>query len=42
MRRALWLLAIVLLTGALTGCGGDKDKGKFRDQDKPRSADKEG
>jgi hypothetical protein len=42
MRRLLWLLGIALLTGVLSGCGGgEKDRGKFRDQDKPRSADKD-
>jgi hypothetical protein len=42
MKRLLLVLAVALLAGLLTGCGSDKDRGKFKDQDKPRSADKEG
>jgi hypothetical protein len=39
MRRLSWvvLLAVPLL---LAGCGGEKDKGRNRDKDRPRSTDK--
>jgi hypothetical protein len=38
MRCFVLLFGIVLLT--LTGCGGDKDHGKFKDKDRPIATDK--
>lgn len=40
MRPLLWLLAAVLLTTALAGCGSDADRGRERNKDKPQAADK--
>jgi hypothetical protein len=39
MRRLLLLLLTGLLLTAL-GCGGDKDKGVNKNQDRPRAADR--
>jgi hypothetical protein len=41
MRHFLWLLAALVLMTALVGCGSDKDRGLYRNQDKPRAAEKE-
>jgi hypothetical protein len=38
MRHLVWLLAVLLLTTALTGCGSDKDRGLYRNQEKPIEA----
>jgi hypothetical protein len=39
MRYVVWLLAALVLTTALAGCGGsDKDRGLYRNQDKPQEA----
>jgi hypothetical protein len=35
------LLLGLLITGLLSGCGGDRDRGINRDADRPRSADKQ-
>jgi hypothetical protein len=37
MRKLLLVLALFAV-GALCGCGSDKDRGAYRDQDRPRSA----
>lgn len=40
MKRLLWmLLATVLLAGL--GCGSDADKGKNKDWDRPKPAEKD-
>jgi hypothetical protein len=41
MKKLLVLLLTALLASALAGCGGEKDKGKNKDLDKPQS-EKEG
>jgi hypothetical protein len=41
MRRLLFLLLTLVAVGSLAGCGGDKDKGIYRDQDRPRSDDRD-
>lgn len=39
MRRTL-LMILMLLAGLVAGCGSDKDKGKNRDRDLPRTGEK--
>jgi hypothetical protein len=41
-RRLLAALVLVLAVLAQVGCGGEKDRGKNKDGDRPRSADKGG
>jgi hypothetical protein len=36
MNKTGWLVAVILLAGLLTGCGGARDKGKNQDFDRPR------
>jgi hypothetical protein len=38
----LALLLLAALTGALAGCGSDKDKGPNKDRDRPRTGEKSG
>jgi hypothetical protein len=38
MRHLVWLLAALVLTTALAGCNSDKDRGLYRNQDKPQQA----
>jgi len=39
VRHLIWLLSVLLLTAGLIGCGGgDKDRGLYRNQDKPQEA----
>jgi hypothetical protein len=40
MRRLLVALLALLAAGTVTGCGGDRDKGVYRDQDRPRAPDR--
>ena len=41
MRKLLLFVAMLLGLGTLSGCGGDRDKGINKDQDRPRSDDKD-
>jgi hypothetical protein len=41
--RSLWaILAAVLVVCFAAGCGGDQQKGQYRDKDKPRATDSSG
>jgi hypothetical protein len=42
MRYLIYLLAALLVTTALAGCSGDKDRGINRNQDKPQEAPNKG
>jgi uncharacterized lipoprotein len=43
MRKLCVVLTAVLLLCLTAGCGGsDKEKGQYRDRDKPRAAKNEG
>jgi hypothetical protein len=39
MRRFVWMLAVLLVSAALVGCGSDKDRGQNRDKDKPQATE---
>ena len=39
MRNLWYLLLALLVVGTISGCGGSGDKGKYKDQDRPRSTD---
>jgi hypothetical protein len=41
MKRWWALLAAVLMCVAAAGCGDNGEKGKYRDREKPRPAEKE-
>ena len=41
MKTVLSLFCVALLAALLAGCGGEKDRGRNRDKDKPHAADKE-
>lgn len=41
MRRIVCLLTAMVLTTALVGCSGEKDRGQNRDLDKPKAGEKE-
>ncbi len=36
MRKLLWLLLVLLPLGLVPGCGGDREKGIYKDKEKPR------
>ena len=38
MRAFTWLLLFALTAVLMTGCRGERDKGKNRDGDRPKSA----
>jgi len=40
MRRVCWVLLLLAGSLLLGGCGGEKDKGKNRDKDRPQSGDR--
>ncbi len=40
MRKLLFFLLMLVACGTISGCGGDKEKGLYKDQDRPRSDDK--
>jgi hypothetical protein len=42
MRQFLWMLAVLVLSAALAGCGSDKERGQNRDKDKPQAAEPKG
>lgn len=42
MRKLLAILTAVLLLCLTAGCGSDKEKGQYRDKDKPRAGKNEG
>jgi len=33
-------LVVLILAGFAVGCGGSGDRGKYRDQDRPKSGDR--
>ncbi len=39
MRRLLWIVAALVLTAGVIGCGSEKERGQYRNQDKPVAAD---
>jgi hypothetical protein len=41
MRKLLPALLILLFVGPLVGCGSEKERGQYKNQDRPRSDDKE-
>jgi hypothetical protein len=41
MRKLLLVVVALFGVAALSGCGGDKEKGIYKDQDRPRSDDKD-
>jgi hypothetical protein len=41
MRKLLFVLLTLLAVGTISGCGGDKEKGIYKDQDRPKSDDKD-
>jgi len=41
MRKLLFVLLTLLAVGSISGCGGDKEKGIYKDQDRPKSDDKD-
>jgi len=41
MKRLLAVLLAVFALGTASGCGSDRDKGAYKDQDRPRSDEKD-
>ena len=40
MRWVCWVVLLAAVPLFLAGCGGEKEKGRNRDKDRPQSADK--
>jgi hypothetical protein len=40
MRRSFWLLVLAVPLLCVTGCGGDKEKGVYKDKEKPVAPEK--
>jgi hypothetical protein len=41
MRKLLFVLVTLFGLGTIAGCGGDREKGIYKDQDRPRSDDQD-
>jgi len=41
MRATIWFVVVCLTVSICIGCGGQGERGKFKDRDRPKSADKE-